>query len=199
MFLKEEVEDPKIIQRISAILIPREFTKLDEIIDLVFSTAVDVKEEALEQEADEIETEKKGKPVSFHEACIKRIETKLEQTFIKRSRTTYSTADESLRISCAVSKMYDRSGQVYYWFAFHPHQKEFLEKSDNSFVAFGCGSEDNLLLIPLSEFVEWLDDLNVTQEEHRFYWHVNITQDNNQFILYPKKGASRRQLNKYLV
>ena len=200
MFLKEEVEDPKIIQRISAILIPREFTKLDEIIDLVFSTAVDVKEEeALEQEAEEIEGEKKEKPVSFHEACIKRIETKLEQTVIKRSRTTYSTADETIRVSCAVSKTYERSGQIYYWFAFHPHQKEFLEKSKDSFVAFGCGSENNLLLIPFSKFANWLNDLNTTQDENRFYWHVNITQDENQLTLYPKKGATRRPLNNYLV
>ena len=32
MFLKEEVEDPNIIRRIYDLLIPREFTKLDEIV-----------------------------------------------------------------------------------------------------------------------------------------------------------------------
>ncbi len=37
MRLKENVEDPKTIQRIHDILIPREFTKLDEIIEIVFS------------------------------------------------------------------------------------------------------------------------------------------------------------------
>ena len=45
MRLKENVEDPKTIQRIHDILIPREFTKLDEIIEIVFSAAEDVKDE----------------------------------------------------------------------------------------------------------------------------------------------------------
>ena len=45
MSLKEEFENPEIIKRISSILIPREFTKLDEIINLVFSTAEDVKDD----------------------------------------------------------------------------------------------------------------------------------------------------------
>jgi len=37
MFLKQEVEDPKIVKRIYDILIPREFTKLDEIVEILDS------------------------------------------------------------------------------------------------------------------------------------------------------------------
>lgn len=36
MSIKEEVEDPQIVQRIHSILIPREFTRLDEIADILF-------------------------------------------------------------------------------------------------------------------------------------------------------------------
>jgi hypothetical protein len=41
MTLKEDIENPQIISQISEILIPREFTKLDSIIELVFSAAED--------------------------------------------------------------------------------------------------------------------------------------------------------------
>ena len=203
MKLKEDVEDPKIIQRISAILIPREFTKLDEIIDLVFFTAADVKEEIIvEQESDTESpgTESKEQPVSFHDACIKRLEILMQQSLLKRSRTTYSNSSDQLRTTCAVSKEYDRGGQLHYWFAFHPHQKEFLEKAQEGFVTFGCGTEETLVVIPFIEWSKWLDNLHTTDDGNRFYWHVNIakTEDGSLFLV-RKKGSSRIKLNKFLA
>ena len=49
MLLKQSVDDPAIIRKIYEILVPKEFTKLDEIIESVFSTAEDVKEEQPEE------------------------------------------------------------------------------------------------------------------------------------------------------
>src|SRR5712692_9360821 len=42
MDIKEKVEDPQNLRKISGILMPQEFTRVDSIIDLVFSTAADV-------------------------------------------------------------------------------------------------------------------------------------------------------------
>jgi hypothetical protein len=42
MKLKETVEDPTVIRKICTILTPQEFTRVDGIIDLVFSTAEEV-------------------------------------------------------------------------------------------------------------------------------------------------------------
>jgi hypothetical protein len=202
MTLKEEVEDPKIIHRISAILIPREFTKLDEIINMVFAAAEDVKEETpIDQEGDIIEEPEltKVKPVSFHAACIDRIEKYVQQPLVKRSRITYSTADETIRVTCSVSKTYTKGGQIQYWFAFHPHQKEFLEAAQKGYAAFGCGTEGMIILIPFQEFSQWLDCMLTTEDERRFYWHVYIVKDNGSLTLYRKKGTSRIQLDKFLL
>ena len=71
MTLKEEVEDPRTLQKIHNILFPMEFTKLDEIVNLVFSTAEDLKQEdeQMTAEGDESEcesdVEKKSVPVHF--------------------------------------------------------------------------------------------------------------------------------------
>ncbi len=43
MNVKEELEDPAIVTRIHDVLIPREFTKLDQIVDLLFTTAADLR------------------------------------------------------------------------------------------------------------------------------------------------------------
>jgi len=200
MFLKEEVDNPQIIRRISEVLIPREFTKLDEIIDIVFSTAVDVKEnEDIDSEEDESDTEERVKPVVFHEACVKRLEEKLSCSFVKRSKTTYSTPDQEIRFSCAISKRFNKSGRIQYWFAFHPHQKHFLEEANESYVAFGCGTEAKLVMIPFKEFISWLPSLNTTETDTRFYWHINIIEEREKLVLYPKRGFPRVQLDKYML
>lgn len=109
MSINEEVEDPQIVQRIHSILIPREFTRLDEIADILFSGTEEIKQDAVEiDEEDEIVekklTEPKFKPVAFHDACISRIQAALKETFVKRTRAQYSTPDKSTVVNCAVSK-----------------------------------------------------------------------------------------------
>jgi hypothetical protein len=43
--VRESVEDPIIVRQIHSILVPKEFTRLDEIVDTVFSAAEDLNEE----------------------------------------------------------------------------------------------------------------------------------------------------------
>jgi len=204
MALKEAVEDPVIVRRIHDILVPREFTRLDEIVDILFSTAEDIKQEngvpeEVEEEGAVTERKPKFTPVAFHDACVGRIEKYLAKTILKRSRATFSSADESLALICAVSKEHSGRGQTSYWFAFHPHQKEFLESAQEAFVAFGCGSQEHILLIPFSDFASWLDGMNTTQRDERFYWHVSIFQENDKFVLHRKRGQSRIGLTSYFL
>lgn len=205
MALKEAVEDPIIVRRIHDILVPREFTRLDEIVDVLFSTAEDIKQNEVPEEVEEVEegdtAEQKPKftPVAFHDACVARIERYLARNLLKRSRATFSSADESLALICAVSKEHGGRGQISYWFAFHPHQKEFLESAQEAYVAFGCGSKEHILLVPFNEFSSWLDGMNITQGDERFYWHVSIFRENERFILHRKRGQSRIDLTSYFL
>jgi len=84
------------------------------------------------------------------------IEKHLQATLVKQTRTQYSLADGSLALICIVSKEYVRSGQRGYWFAFHPHQRDILQNADTAYLAFGCGSETLILLIPAIDFIQWL-------------------------------------------
>jgi len=203
MALKEEVEDPNIIKKIHDILFPMEFTRLDEIIEIVFWAAEDAKEE-IEQEV-EIEKTAKGPndkkitPVAFHQACIDKIQNKLGYTLIKRSRASFSTSNEKVAVVCAVSRIYTRGGTEGYWFAFHPHQKEFLEKAEQGYMAFGCGSPENLFLINIKEFSKWVDAMNTTKKEDRFYWHVIIFREKGRFVISRKKGAKDIDISEYLL
>lgn len=206
MRLKERVEDPQILRKISGILVPQEFTRVDGIIDLVFSAAEEARQDSepasVGQPVDAIVAgEKKPKfiPVSFHDACIKRIEISLKQGLVRQTRATFATADGTTMVMCAVSRAHGQEGEEIYWYAFHEHQREKLAKVKRSYVAFGCGSEKLLLLIPFEEFSPWLDGMNTTKAEDRLYWHVHIHREAQRLFLRRKASAERIDLTKYLV
>ncbi|MFH1059594.1 MAG: hypothetical protein V1797_13065 [Pseudomonadota bacterium] len=204
MLIKEEVEDPQIIRRIHSILIPREFTRLDEIADILFSTTEDIKQEVVAPESEISLSDKKQKtpkftPVAFHDECVSVIQTYLHENLIKRSRAQYSTPDKSIVVNCAVSKEHNPEASPNYWFAFHPHQKESLENVPSSYVAFGCGSSKRVLLIPFQEFNNWLGGMWTTQSADRNYWHVVIYRKESNYFLHRKKGEKIIDLTAFLL
>lgn len=204
MSIKEEVEDPQIIQRIHSILIPREFTRLDEIADILFSAAEDIKQESTPTEEGEAAPEPeikvpKFKPVAFHDACIARVQSLLGQPLIKRTRASYSSPDKSVIVNCAVSKEHNPDTHPNYWYAFHPHQRDFLKTSQKAYIAFGCGSSKRVLLIPFADFDPWVAGMWTTEAEDRSYWHVVIDRKGNHYSLRRKKGEKSVDLTKYVV
>ena len=204
MSIKEEMEDPQIIQRIHNILIPQEFTRLDYIAEILFSATEDVKQETITHTADDMPDDiiiqsPKPAPASFHEACIVEIQLTLSQKLVKRTRALYSTSDKSLMVNCAVSKEYDSDKKPNYWFAFHKHQRLLLQDAHIAYVAFGCGSSDRILLIPFNIFDTWLEKMWTTQRENGYYWHVVIFKNGEKYSLHRKKGEKNIDLTSYLI
>lgn len=208
MLLKEEVDDRQIVKRISDMLIPREFTKLDEMIEFVFFTAEDVRKETVDEPPDiatagtktASKAEPKFVPVGFHDASIERVQRHLGLSLIKESRTLFVTPDRATAVLCAVSKQHERAAKPFYWFAFHPHQRDPLIAATSASVAFGCGSADKIVLIPYADFEPWLEGLNQTVNEDRRYWHIQIVEvDADKMMLGRKKGFDNIDLSQYLI
>jgi len=202
--IKEEVDDPEMISRIHKVLVPREFTRLDEIVDLVFSTAEDLRQEESETTpplgpAESSADQPQFTPVAFHQKCIEQVEKALGRVFIKRSRSTFTTPEGDHAVVCMVSKEHDPDQRPNYWFAFYPHQKDLLQGAPHGYVALGCGSATRLLLIPASDFIAWLDGTWVTQKGERFYWHIVVYKEETRFVLHRKKGETRIEVTKYLL
>jgi hypothetical protein len=204
--VKEEVEDPRIRAKIHSVLRPKEFTRLDEIVDVLFSTAEDIKQEQVTADspsptdAVEEETHKpKFTPVSFHEDCIHRIESAMNVALVKRSPSTYVSVDETVRLVCAISREHTRGG-FGYWFAFHKHQADFLKERKLAYVGFGCGSAARLLIIPFETFETWVDGLNeTTTKDGKQYKHVIISRNNERFELVRRQGFSRIDLTSFVL
>jgi len=199
--VKEKLEDPQVVKKIRQILRPKEYTKVDEIIELVFSAAEDVKKEEelqLQIESSE-EGEKKFTPVNFRDECIARLQGQLKIVLVKRSPALYSSADEKTGVICLNSRKHAKGKYPKYWFAFHPHQKETIANYENGYVAFGCGSAETLIAVPAVEFVSWLEKFNITDLEDRFYWHVKISEEKGKFIIETKAGQQPVDATKYLL
>ena len=187
MRVKENLSDAGTVSQIQQILKPLEYTRVDCLIDIIFTTSEDFQaddvENGVESEDDTETVRTQSKPVKYHEAVVERVSSYLGVPLIKQGRCTYTSADQNNRLLCIVSKEYQRSGSIRYWYAFHPSQQEFLNEGDRSFVALGCGSADCVVLIPFPEFKKHLPEMRTTESEGRYYWHVEIFKKDGKYLL----------------
>jgi len=195
MILRESLDDARTMQQISEVLKPREYTRIDRLIEVIFLTTKDINpEEEIEEDAidDEKQLDPKKQvrfhPVNFHKECIDLIQGHLKQPLIKKSRSSYNTADNSIAVVCSISKTHGDKATPKYWFAFHTYYEDFLKDAQTIYMAYGCGSPKDVLLIPFKEFKPLLKDFWTTERDGRIYYHVVIIRKGDRFYLkIPKK------------
>ena len=208
--LKETFNDTKTIQQITELLKPKEYTRIDQLIELIFVTSKDLQiETPTEEEIEEEVTEKKTRkssderttPVNFSEGCSEKVQDNLGVNLVKQSRASYLNQDKSTALICAVSKEYEQGQYTKFWFAFHHHQQEYLGEFQNGYVAFGCGSPADTLLIPFKEFEPFLKNCGTTENEERMYWHIVIHLRDKKFqIGQPGQGrGAMTDITKYKI
>ena len=204
MSLKLELDDPRTIGRICEILIPKEYTRLDEIVDLVFSTAEEIKPEEAASADESVdpnaEDEPRRKPVAFQAECVSRFAARSKVVIVKRTGSTYAEPGGEVRVVCAASKAHRQRGHDNFWFSFHPHQDEFLKASKKGFLVLGCGSPTRVLGIPYARLSGWLPDFWTTEREPgSSYWHLRIHLDGERLWLDRKEGKGRIDVSEFLL
>jgi hypothetical protein len=203
------VENPLVVQQVRSILAPREYTRVDDIVDLVFRAAEDVAIESEGPETEEEEGEEAvappeesgAKQVDFNDECVRRIEKRLGRPLVKQSRVTWKSPDNAVGLLCKSSRRYIRGHRVGYWFAVHSSRYGKLFSSiDETWVAFGCGSPEVIVLVPFTMFRDWTAGLNITTMKNgEVYWHVHIWEDKSRFELRRKAGLEPIDLTPYLL
>jgi hypothetical protein len=202
--IKESADNKATIEKIRSVLTPRELTKLDFIVDLVATTAEDIAEITDPKGGDDVEVSKKEKkftPVAFNDEVAEATAFHLGMSLKKTTRSLYVSTDRKTSVRAVVSKAHVHGENIYYWYAFHPYYKEVLADHADSYIVFGCGSPEKILLFPLTEFIAWLDDMNTTQKEGRMYFHVHFLEHKDGTIRLhfkggiPSKDVSDRKIN----
>ena len=154
--LKENAADPETGKKIRNLLAPMEYTRLDPMIEVMFSTAQDIEPslvgEVPKQEGQE-ETEESAAATTQkgiweftdsallqkkREDIVSAISKKIDLPLIKKSRALFWSPDHLVRLACAVSKRYTKPGTYKYWYAYHPEWNEFLTEGKRGYFALGC-------------------------------------------------------------
>jgi uncharacterized protein with ParB-like and HNH nuclease domain len=134
----------------------------------------------------------------FHQGCVERIERHLHVSFRRLGYAQWESTDGAFRLVVSVSKQYDRSTPSY-WFAFHPSQRTFLEGGQRAFVAYGCGSPDKVVLIPLEDLLPLTPNMNTTSGDDRQYYHVKIYDSGTDLLLAQPVQRTKISITRYLL
>ena len=209
LFVNEQLEGDYLSEQVKQILLPFEYTKVDEIVDLVF--AAQQESDIKAQIADDLQDseEKHSRNSTNYEftprALLEQKRTKAINAFfkqhalepIKHSSTNYSDAENLLHISCAVSKLYKLANQPY-WYALHPRWVEFMKEGVEGYFVLACMDRNEAFAIPYELLVENLENLNRTEKQDRYHWHIHIAKDEQDRLYWNlSKVKQKIALDKY--
>jgi|GEM_PF-112378 len=218
--LKENSDDPETGRKIRSVLTPLEYTRLDRLVDVMFTAATDVAPAAVDPESDNEEAIPGPSPTIVttptvtaspiadatgtweftdpvllqqkRDEIIKTMSRHVGAPLIKKSRALYWSADHSKRIACTISKRYMKRASYPYWYAFHPQWDDFLDEGEEGYLVLGCMDLSVAFAVPYVVIHNVLPDLNTTETERGKYWHIHVVQNaaGDFEILVPKRDMN---------
>jgi hypothetical protein len=216
--LKQTAEGPETGRKIRSLLIPTEYTRLDGMIDVMFTAAKDVEEGAVETASGEDETvadeqsAEKAAPAKVgydftdsaslqrkRDEIVRALETQHGVNLSKESRALFGDLTRRVRLACTISKRYH--ARTYpYWYAYHPHWDEYLREAENGLLVLGCMDLDYAFAIPRSIVESVLDGLNITvRPDGERCWHMHLVEAGGEYSLLLPKRSDALSLTGYIV
>lgn len=214
----KEAGDDETADMIRNLLVPREYTRLDDLINVIFLTAEDIKTPVEEDHGaesdDHAKPEVQDEPVGakdrsyetdrralddVRDGILRAFGNKIGRKFIKRSKAQYWTSDHEYRVCCTISKFYKRNNQ--YWYAYHPKWDNFLAEAKEGYLLLGCIDLAWAFAIPRTTIFQYLDELNpTTPESGGMYWHIHLAHlGNDKFGLRLKGKGNILLVDQYKV
>jgi hypothetical protein len=183
--LKESTGEEETISKIQDLLKPFEYTRLDNIIDVMFTAAKDVEASAESERnferADGVSDSNHRGIAQEHTSpeVLSELRHSIVDAFGKRtgrdliakSRALYRDVGETVRVCCSISKRYQRGT---YWYAYHPRWDQFLSDGKEGFFILGCVGKNLAYALPRTFMREVLDKLYTTYVKgtSKMYWHI---------------------------
>jgi len=216
--VKENANDAETGIKIRSLFAPTEYTRLDRMVDVVFTAATDVEvqPEAVDAEPPPSDQAGAGTPVveeapaksgyQFTDSAI--LQTKRlsiiaalsarESThLLQKTRAQYWNATRDVRAVCSISKRYAGKNQDPYWYAYHPQWDEFLGGAERSFFVLGCMDLNEAFGIPRDIIRAILPHLHQSVREGGAYWHIHLIETSEGLALYQPKAGANLPLSPY--
>jgi hypothetical protein len=203
--LSSEVTD-----KIHKILRPFEYTRIDEIVDVVF-TATEDKGGDLEEPNTNDEQVKVGgqylqdrtpkETIDQKKAdAISRLGTKYSRAIQRRRHSMYADALDGIHVVVAVSKRYQRS-ENYYWYAYHNEpQRRFLSEAAVGLMVFGMTDLDFAFAVPYGLLEDyWGGFYGTIKKNGQEYKHIYIHEIGGKYFLRPKDRGTDIDLTQFII
>lgn len=214
VFVNDQFKSMQMLEKIRRIVLPFEYTRVDNIVELVFEAQQEAEvKQSVEEDADvdDVGAEKPTSPNRTADFTPKEIiQAKRKaiaasffgskgKTYTQQTRTFFTANDGSINVVCAISKRYMRDYQPY-WYAFHPDWLENIRKAKDGFLILGCADSNVAYALPLRFLEENLDNLNKTEKEGgKSYWHIALVSDGGVIKFNLSKIGKKLDLTPYRV
>jgi hypothetical protein len=177
--IKESADSQETIAKIRRLLTHLEYTRLDDLVDVVFTTTQDVETAVSAETGKPLESESQEQSESsesaweftpseviqgIRERIVAALAHHLECSFVKKSRALYWDPSRRQRMVCTVSKRYANQSLVKYWYAYHLQWHAFLQEGENGFFVLGCTDLDVAFSLPVAIIREHLEEFHTTRK-----------------------------------
>ncbi|HEY7808987.1 MAG TPA: hypothetical protein VIA98_01250 [Allosphingosinicella sp.] len=221
--VKENSNEMETGAKVRSLFAPVEYTRLDRMVDVVFTAATDVEAapeldpaavapangarapNTLRPEEGSPELATKA-PYQFTDsgilqakrlAIISALGEREGAHLIQKSRAQYWNASRDVRSVCSISKRYEGKNQNPYWYAYHPQWDAFLEDAERSFFVLGCMDLNRAFAIPRSTLLPILPSLHQTQREQGAYWHIHLAEEQSGLAMVIPGAVSGLSLERF--
>ena len=203
--IKESADEDTTITKIRSLLTPFEYTRLDNIIDIMFTATQDV-EASLELDSQSSESDLPASDAQvpnrqhtsrkaidkLRERIISSLSERERISLIAHKRTQYWTPDHNIRVVCSISKRY--SGSYNYWYAYHTKWHKYLGDGKIGYFILGCLDKNTAYVIPHAEISEQMSNLNTTTPPDKdTYWHIHLEDNLKTSMSLILRGGGRRK------
>lgn len=209
--VKEQSSEDQTINQIRELLRPFEYTRVDRILDVVFSAALDVTQEAsdpIDDVGGDEHPEQSNAPHdrtpqntidSVRFKAAEAISKSKSINLVRQRQALYADPSKGIRACITVSKRYPNESQPY-WYAFHPKWDDYLSSVGQGFMVFGCVDRTDAFAVPIEKMREFLPSLNQTvRADGSMYWHVKLAHGVAGMVMFASKTGERFDLEPYRV
>ena len=202
--IKESADEDTTITKIRSLLTPFEYTRLDNVIDIMFTATQDVESSLeLQPQGGESHASILNTQMSVQQHTAPRTLDSLRNriisaladrdgiSLIAHKRAQFWTPDHDGRVICTISKRYD--GATNYWYAYHPQWDEFLRAGSFGYFVLGCVDKKVAYVLPHAEISGQLPELNTTSRNGRTYWHIHLEDGQEEGMSLILRGDGKRR------
>lgn len=197
-----------VTKQIHTILRPFEYTRIDQIVDLVFKTVEDQGQQIAIEQTHETAPDGTSRrtqqrtPRAVIDAmkteAIERLAKREEISIQKRRNSLYSDSTDDTHAVAVVSRRYNDGG---YWYAYHEDsQRAFLSQSRKGFLVLIMTDKEFAFAVPFDTLETVWPDLNQTiSDDGRVYKHVISYESEGGFFLRVRNSDGNLPLEHFKV